>query len=104
MLSTALLQRANSIRTLKPTYASISNPVNKNRHIIKHYTDSTNYASTAEHVPTEQRVNEQSRSAANENVPATPLPSGQQEDDEESSGFPVNTSESKEGRIKTQKY
>ena len=67
-LSTSLLQHANSIKTLKPTYASISNSVNnKNRHIVKHSTDSTNDASTAEHVPTKQTVNE--------NVPATPSPS-----------------------------
>ena len=74
-LSTSLLQHANSIKTLKPTYASISNSVNnKNRHIVKHSTDSTNDASTAEHVPTKR--------TANENVPATPSPSVQQEDNE----------------------
>ena len=57
-------------------------PLKKNRHIVKHSTDSTNDASTAEHVPTKQTVNELSRSAANENVPATTSPSVQQEDDE----------------------
>ena len=76
------LQHANSIKTLKPTYASISNSVKKNRHIVKHSTDSTNDSSTAEHVPTKQTVNDLSRSAANENAPATPSPSVQQEDDE----------------------
>ena len=66
-LSIYLLQHANSTKTLKPTYASISNSVNyKNRHIVKHSTDSTNGASTT----------------ANENVPATPSPSVQQEDNE----------------------
>ena len=41
-LSISLLQHANSINTLKPTYASISYAVNnKNRHIVKHSTDST---------------------------------------------------------------
>ena len=43
-LSTFLLQHANSSKTLKPTYASISNSVNKNKHIVKHSTDSTNHA------------------------------------------------------------
>ena len=49
---------------------------------VKHSTDSTNYASTTEHVPTKQTVHELSHSAANENVPATLSPSAQQEDDE----------------------
>ena len=37
----------NSNKALKPTYASISNSVNANRHIVKHSTDSINDASTA---------------------------------------------------------
>ena len=74
-LSTSLLQHANSIKTLKPTYASISNSVNnKNMHIVKHSTDSTNDASSADHVPTRQ--------TANENVHATTSPSVQQKDNE----------------------
>ena len=81
-LSRSLLQHANSIRTLNPTYGSISNPMNKNRHIVKHSTYSTNDVSTAEHVP-KKTVNELFITAANENDPATPSPSGQQEDDEE---------------------
>ena len=81
-LSKSLLQHANSIKTLESTYASVSNSVNKNRHIVKHSTDSTHDASTAEHVRSKQTVNKLSRSAANENVNATPSPSVQQEDDE----------------------
>ena len=86
--------RNKEIRTLKPTYVSISNSVNKTRHIAKHSTDSTNDASTVEHISTKQTVNELSHSAANENVPATPSPSVQPEDDGGgggSLGFPVNT-------------
>ena len=48
----------------------------------------TNDVSTAEHVPTKQTVNELSRSAANEIVPATPSPSVQQEDDVGVFGIP----------------
>ena len=76
--------RQLNYNTLKPTYnASISNHMNKNRPIVKHSTYSTNDASTAEHVPTEQTVNELSGSAAKVNVPTTRSPSGPQEDDEE---------------------
>ena len=59
-------------------YASISNPLNKNRPIVKHSTDSTNAASTAEHVPLKQTVNELSRS----------LSADQQEDNEDVFGSP----------------
>ena len=80
--STSLLQHANSIKTQMRAYASISNSVNTNRHIVKHSTNSTNDTSTAEHVHTKQTVNELSRSAANQHGLATPSPSVQQEDDE----------------------
>ena len=54
----------------------------KNWHFVKHSIESTNDASTAEHVPTKQTVNKLSHSAAYENVPATPSPSSHQEDEE----------------------
>ena len=73
------------------------------RHIVKHSTDSTNDASTAEHLPTKQTVNELSRSAPNKKSLQPYHPQSNKRTTREPSGFPVNTSGSNKGRIKDAK-